>query len=126
VLRQTTLGVYSCFGEVEVVLEVRRITDHFDVREHYFRHGFSHRAGPAKLYLNLLPPHAFRARRMKDYDFPYEPGEGDEAWLVDCPHWLFSAISGGLSLASGASVARMRRRRIRRLRGLCVHCGYDL
>jgi hypothetical protein len=56
---------------------------------------------------------------------PLRPGQRPDYDVRDVfvPYWFLAAVTGVLPLLQ---LVRALRRRARRRRGLCVHCGYDL
>jgi hypothetical protein len=64
----------------------------------------------------------FGFRQFK-FDMRPEPPYVYRSWTVGVPHWFIILITGPLPLRR---LLRIRRRRQRRKRGLCVNCGYDL
>ena len=47
-------------------------------------------------------------------------------YLISLPYWFLTPVSAILPALAGRRMIRRRRRRIRRARGQCPVCGYDL
>ena len=55
----------------------------------------------------------------------YYRGDTFEDTYLSVPFWSLAAVTG-LPLLLSATTWRRRHRALRRRKGLCVHCGYDL